>query len=101
MVTAYDTPSARIADDAGVDIILVGDSVAMVVLGYDDTLSVTIDDKAHHTAAVSATPPACCGPGRRRSSWRAAASGSRRSAPSSTPRSPSWATSGSRPSRST
>jgi 3-methyl-2-oxobutanoate hydroxymethyltransferase len=53
MVTAYDTPSARIADDAGVDIILVGDSVAMVVLGYDDTLSVTVDDMAHHTAAVA------------------------------------------------
>ncbi len=53
MLTAYDTPSARIADEAGVDIILVGDSVAMVVLGYDDTLSVTIDDMAHHTAAVA------------------------------------------------
>ena len=52
MVTAYDTPTARIADQAGVDIILVGDSVAMVVLGYDDTLSVTVDDMAHHTAAV-------------------------------------------------
>jgi 3-methyl-2-oxobutanoate hydroxymethyltransferase len=57
MVTAYDTPSARIADDAGVDIILVGDSVAMVVLGYDDTLSVTIDDMAHHTAAVARAKP--------------------------------------------
>ena len=41
MVTAYDTPSARIVDDAGADIILVGDSVAMVVLGYEDTLQVT------------------------------------------------------------
>ncbi len=57
MVTAYDTPSARIADDAGVDVILVGDSVAMVVLGYDDTLSVTIDDMAHHTAAVARAKP--------------------------------------------
>src|SRR5919106_1554669 len=57
MVTAYDTPSARIADDAGVDIILVGDSVAMVVLGYDDTLSVTIDDMVHHTAAVARAKP--------------------------------------------
>ena len=57
MVTAYDTPSARIADDAGVDIILVGDSVAMVVLGYEDTLSVTIDDIAHHTAAVARAKP--------------------------------------------
>src|SRR5580765_2654693 len=52
MVTAYDAPGARIADEAGVDLILVGDSLAMVVLGYDDTLSVTIDDMAHHTAAV-------------------------------------------------
>jgi 3-methyl-2-oxobutanoate hydroxymethyltransferase len=58
MVTAYDAPSARIADEAGVDMILVGDSVANVVLGYDDTLSVTIDDMVHHTAAVSRTGPA-------------------------------------------
>ncbi len=57
MVTAYDAPSARVADAAGVDIILVGDSVAMVVLGYDDTLSVTIDDMVHHTAAVARTRP--------------------------------------------
>ncbi len=57
MLTAYDTPSARIADEAGVDIILVGDSVAMVVLGYEDTLSVTIDDIAHHTAAVVRAKP--------------------------------------------
>ena len=41
MVTAYDAPSARAVDAAGVDMILVGDSVAMVVLGYDDTLHVT------------------------------------------------------------
>src|SRR5437899_366536 len=52
MVTAYDAPGARMADEAGVDLILVGDSLAMVVLGYDDTLSVTVDDMAHHTAAV-------------------------------------------------
>jgi len=57
MLTAYDTPSARIADEAGVDIILVGDSVAMVVLGYEDTLSVTIDDMVHHTAAVARARP--------------------------------------------
>jgi 3-methyl-2-oxobutanoate hydroxymethyltransferase len=57
MVTAYDTPSARIVDDAGADIILVGDSVAMVVLGYDDTLSVTVDDMVHHTAAVARARP--------------------------------------------
>ena len=57
MVTAYDAPGARIADEAGVDMILVGDSVAMVVLGYDDTLQVTIDDIAHHTAAVARAKP--------------------------------------------
>jgi 3-methyl-2-oxobutanoate hydroxymethyltransferase len=57
MVTAYDAPSARAVDEAGVDMILVGDSVAMVVLGYDDTLHVTVDDMAHHTAAVARTKP--------------------------------------------
>lgn len=57
MVTAYDAPGARIADEAGVDMILVGDSLAMVVLGYDDTLQVTIDDMAHHTAAVARAKP--------------------------------------------
>ena len=57
MVTAYDAPAARVADGAGVDLILVGDSVAMVVLGYDDTLQVTVDDIAHHTAAVARTGP--------------------------------------------
>jgi 3-methyl-2-oxobutanoate hydroxymethyltransferase len=57
MVTAYDNPGARIADDAGVDIILVGDSVAMVVLGYDDTLHVTVADMAHHVGAVSRAKP--------------------------------------------
>jgi 3-methyl-2-oxobutanoate hydroxymethyltransferase len=57
MVTAYDAPSARVADEAGVDMILVGDSVAMVVLGYDDTLQVTVDDLAHHTAAVARAKP--------------------------------------------
>lgn len=57
MVTAYDAPGARIADEAGVDLILVGDSVAMVVLGYDDTLQVTVEDMAHHVAAVSRTGP--------------------------------------------
>jgi 3-methyl-2-oxobutanoate hydroxymethyltransferase len=57
MVTAYDAPTARVADQAGVDLILVGDSLAMVVLGYDDTLHVTIDDMVHHTAAVARTRP--------------------------------------------
>jgi 3-methyl-2-oxobutanoate hydroxymethyltransferase len=57
MVTAYDAPSARIVDGAGVDMILVGDTLAMVVLGYDDTLQVTTDDMAHHVAAVARTKP--------------------------------------------
>jgi len=57
MVTAYDAPTARIADDAGVDVILVGDSVAMVVLGYQDTLQVTVADMAHHVAAVARARP--------------------------------------------
>ena len=57
MVTAYDAPAARIADAAGVDMILVGDSLAMLVLGYDDTLQVTTDDIAHHTAAVARAEP--------------------------------------------
>jgi 3-methyl-2-oxobutanoate hydroxymethyltransferase len=57
MVTAYDAPGARMADEAGVDLILVGDSVARVVLGYDDTLSVTVTDLAHHTAAVARAKP--------------------------------------------
>jgi 3-methyl-2-oxobutanoate hydroxymethyltransferase len=57
MVTAYDAPSARIVSDAGADMILVGDSLAMVVLGYDDTLQVTIEDMAHHVAAVARTKP--------------------------------------------
>lgn len=57
MVTAYDAPGSLIADEAGVDVILVGDSLAMVVLGYEDTLAVTIDDMAHHTAAVARVRP--------------------------------------------
>lgn len=57
MLTAYDAPGARMADEGGVDLILVGDSVAMVVLGYDTTLDVTVDDIAHHTAAVARAKP--------------------------------------------
>lgn len=57
MVTAYDAPGARIADAAGVDVILVGDSVANVVLGYDDTLAVTVADMAHHVGAVARARP--------------------------------------------
>ena len=59
MTTAYDAPTARCAHESGCELILVGDSVAMVVLGYDDTLQVTIDDMAHHTAAVCRVKPAC------------------------------------------
>ncbi|MBW3556441.1 MAG: 3-methyl-2-oxobutanoate hydroxymethyltransferase [Actinobacteria bacterium] len=53
MVTAYDAPGAGIAEAAGVDLILVGDSVAMVVLGHDDTLQVTVSDMVHHVGAVA------------------------------------------------
>jgi 3-methyl-2-oxobutanoate hydroxymethyltransferase len=53
MLTAYDFPTAAIMDNAGIDIILVGDSVGMVVLGYDSTLPVTMDDMIHHTKIVS------------------------------------------------
>ncbi|GAC1568516.1 MAG: 3-methyl-2-oxobutanoate hydroxymethyltransferase [Ktedonobacteraceae bacterium] len=58
VVTAYDTPTARIADRAGADIILVGDSLAHVVLGYEDTLPATVDIMIHHTAAVARVKPA-------------------------------------------
>lgn len=59
MVTAYDAPGARIVSDGGADLILVGDSLAMVVLGYEDTMQVTIADMAHHTAAVARAKPDC------------------------------------------
>jgi len=53
MITAYDAPTARTVDAGGAEMILVGDSVAMVALGYDDTLQVTTEDMAHHVGAVS------------------------------------------------
>lgn len=57
MLTAYDAPSAKIADEAGVDILLVGDTLAMVVLGYEDTLQLDVADMVHHTAAVARAKP--------------------------------------------
>ena len=51
-LTAYDFPIARIVDDAGIDLVLVGDSLGMVVLGYDNTIPVTMDEMIHHTKPV-------------------------------------------------
>src|SRR6187551_2071305 len=53
MLTAYDYPTALTMDEAGVDVILVGDSLGMVVLGYENTLSVTMEDMLHHCRAVA------------------------------------------------
>lgn len=57
MLTAYDFPGGKLADQSGVDMILVGDSVANVVLGYETTNQVTLDDMIHHTAAVARARP--------------------------------------------
>ena len=51
-LTAYDYPTARLVDDAGVDVVLVGDSLGMVVLGYENTLPLTMEEMLHHTRAV-------------------------------------------------
>jgi len=57
MLTAYDFPSARLVTEAGIDLILVGDSLGMVVLGYGSTLPVTMDDMVHHTKATRRGAP--------------------------------------------
>ena len=53
MITAYDYTTARLADEAGIPLVLVGDSLGMVVLGYDSTIPVTMDDMVHHVKAVA------------------------------------------------
>src|SRR5664279_6153639 len=52
-LTAYDYPTARLLDESGIDIILVGDSLGMVVLGYEDTTQVTLAEMVHHTRAAA------------------------------------------------
>jgi 3-methyl-2-oxobutanoate hydroxymethyltransferase len=56
-LTAYDYPSARLLDEAGIDVLLVGDSLGMVVLGFPDTTHVTLEHMLHHTAAVARAKP--------------------------------------------
>ena len=56
-LTAYDYPTARLLDESGVDILLVGDSLGMVVLGFPDTTHVTLDHMLHHVAAVARAQP--------------------------------------------
>mgnify|MGYP000805069185 FL=1 len=53
MLTAYDYSTAKLEDEAGVNTILVGDSLGNVILGYEDTISVTMEDMIHHTRAVT------------------------------------------------
>ncbi len=53
VLTAYDYPTARVLDESGIEVLLVGDSVGMVVLGYPDTTQVTMDEMVHHTRAAA------------------------------------------------
>jgi 3-methyl-2-oxobutanoate hydroxymethyltransferase len=57
VLTAYDFPTARLADQAGAEMVLVGDSLGTVILGYDSTLPVTMDDMLHHVRAVVRARP--------------------------------------------
>ena len=57
MITAYDYPAAKFSEAAGVDMILVGDSLGMVVLGYESTMRVTVEDMIHHSKAVRRGAP--------------------------------------------
>ena len=57
VLTAYDYPTARLLDESGVDVLLVGDSLGMVVLGFPDTTHVTLDHMLHHVAAVARAQP--------------------------------------------
>ena len=59
MMTAYDYPTSKAVSEAGLDIILVGDSLAQVVLGHEDTLSITVDEMLHHIKAVTRAKPYC------------------------------------------
>ena len=59
MMTAYDYPTSKAVSEAGLDIILVGDSLAQVVLGHEDTLSITVDEMLHHIKAVTRAKPNC------------------------------------------
>ena len=53
MITCYDYSMAKLMDEAGMEILLIGDSLGQVILGYENTLPVTMEDMIHHTAAVS------------------------------------------------
>ncbi len=63
-LTAYDYASARLVDEAGIDMVLVGDSLAQTMLGYENTLSVTMDEMLHHVKAVRRGVEECAAGGR-------------------------------------